>query len=408
MRYFLKEVFYRKKIWVSIILFLLLIVVSSCFLFFYFMNTEDIILRKDLSCHFREKVQVSEFIQKLDGELLNDYLVDTNEVGLKKIEVSYKNHYGLVMRKKFTIEVIDVTPPTVIVANPYIVEKGSIEKLENTIFCADDFDDNVICEITGEYDLQKVGNYDLKIMATDASANRTSKEFTLQVIEEIKGKKSNENKTPSITKFASIYKKYKNDNTMIGLDISKWQQEVDFSKLKEEGVEFVMLKLGGQSEIGGEITIDPKFYENIEKALENELQVGIYFYSYAKSEKEVQKQAKWVVQKLKGYPITLPIAFDWENWNQYTTFHISFHTLNKIAGSFLKEIEKNGYDGMLYSSKYYLETIWYASDYTNWIAYYTNDFDYEGEYVMWQVCNDGKIAGIDGYVDIDVMYLEDK
>lgn len=372
------------------------------------MNTEDIILRKDLSCHFREKVQVSEFIQKLDGELLNDYLVDTNEVGLKKIEVSYKNHYGLVMRKKFTIEVIDVTPPTVIVANPYIVEKGSIEKLENTIFCADDFDDNVICEITGEYDLQKVGNYDLKIMATDASANRTSKEFTLQVIEEIKGKKSNENKTPSITKFASIYKKYKNDNTMIGLDISKWQQEVDFSKLKEEGVEFVMLKLGGQSEIGGEITIDPKFYENIEKALENELQVGIYFYSYAKSEKEVQKQAKWVVQKLKGYPITLPIAFDWENWNQYTTFHISFHTLNKIAGSFLKEIEKNGYDGMLYSSKYYLETIWYASDYTNWIAYYTNDFDYEGEYVMWQVCNDGKIAGIDGYVDIDVMYLEDK
>lgn len=372
------------------------------------MNTEDIILRKDLSCHFREKVQVSEFIQKLDGELLNDYLVDTNEVGLKKIEVSYKNHYGLVMRKKFTIEVIDATPPTVIVANPYIVEKGSIEKLENTIFCADDFDDNVICEITGEYDLQKVGNYDLKIMATDASANRTSKEFTLQVIEEIKGKKSNENKTPSITKFASIYKKYKNDNTMIGLDISKWQQEVDFSKLKEEGVEFVMLKLGGQSEIGGEITIDPKFYENIEKALENELQVGIYFYSYAKSEKEVQKQAKWVVQKLKGYPITLPIAFDWENWNQYTTFHISFHTLNKIAGSFLKEIEKNGYDGMLYSSKYYLETIWYASDYTNWIAYYTNDFDYEGEYVMWQVCNDGKIAGIDGYVDIDVMYLEDK
>ena len=60
---------------------------------------------------------------------------------------------------------------------------------------------------------------------------------------------------------------------------------------------------------------------------------------------------------------------------------------------------------MLYSSKYYLETIWDAKDYTNWLAYYTKNNDYQGDYAMWQVCSDGKIDGIDGYVDIDVMYL---
>ena len=59
---------------------------------------------------------------------------------------------------------------------------------------------------------------------------------------------------------------------------------------------------------------------------------------------------------------------------------------------------------MLYSSKYYLENVWYEDEYTNWLAYYTNDFyDYDN-YYMWQVCSDGKIDGIDGYVDIDVMY----
>ncbi len=402
-----KELFCKKKVWILIGLVLVIGIIISYVFFIHFMNTEDIILTKNLTCNFREKVHISKFISKLDGELINDYLVDTNEVGTKKVEVSYKNQYGLTVKKRFSIEIIDNTPPTVVVANPYVVEKGTIKKLEDTIFCADDYDNNVVCQITGEYDLQKSGNYDLTITAIDASNNQTSKKFTLNVIEKNK-KNSNNLSNPTSTKFKSIYQKYKKDNTMIGLDISKWQQEVDFKKIKEQGVEFVMLKLGGQSKIGGELTVDPKFYENIEEALKNNLQVGVYLYSYAKTEREAIQQAKWLTQKLKDHSITLPVAFDWENWNQYTTFHISFHTLNKIASAFLEEVEKHGYETMLYSSKYYLETIWYADDYTNWIAYYTDNFDYKKDFMMWQVCNDGKIAGIDGYVDIDVMYLKDK
>ncbi len=397
--------FTKKSTWmIASVLFVFIISLSTYSLAMKFLNTDDIVLVSDLTCEFREEVYLKDFIHQLDGKLLNNKQIDTTEVGIKELEIQYKNHYGLTVRKKFNIEVLDVTEPTVVVANPYVVEKGSIEKLEDTIFCADDYDDEVECKITGQYDLSKIGKYNLAITATDHSNNSVKKEFVLEVVS--KQEVNNNINSNQYTKFKDIYQKYKTKDTLIGLDLSKWQQEVDFTKLASAGVTFVMLKLGGQKEIGGEITVDPKFYENIEKAIENNMQVGVYFYSYAKTEKEAQAQAKWVSQKVKDYSITLPIAFDWENWNSYTTFHISFHTLNKIAITFLDEVEKSGYQVMLYSSKYYLETIWYRENYPVWLAYYTDNNDYEGNYLLWQVCNNGKVAGIDGYVDIDVMYLD--
>ena len=80
-----------------------------------------------------------------------------------------------------------------------------------------------------------------------------------------------------------------------------------------------------------------------------------------------------------------------------------------MATAFLEEVERNGYVGMLYSSKYYLENIWYREEYDNiWLAYYTKNNDYDGKYLLWQVCNDGKIDGIDGYVDIDILYQSNR
>ena len=144
--------------------------------------------------------------------------------------------------------------------------------------------------------------------------------------------------------------------------------------------------------------------EGIKKALDNGILVGVYFYSYAKTEKEARNQARWIVKKLQNYDVTLPIAFDWENWSSYNSFNISFHSLNKVAKAFVSEVEKYNYDGILYSSKFYLENIWYQEEYTKWLAYYTSNNDYKEKYLLWQLCDDGKIDGIDGYVDIDVMY----
>lgn len=384
-----------------IIIVLSLLITFATILYLKLTNTDGIVLNQDLTVDFREEVYIQDFIKYIDGKLIDNYLVDTNEVGPKDIIITFKNNYGFIVSKKITIEVKDVTPPTIAVNSPYTIVKGSIQNLEEEIFCADDYDDLINCSINGEYDLNTIGTYNLEITATDNSGNSTNKEFTLDVIAKTT---TNQNTSIRYTSFKTIYNKYKNDNTQIGLDISKWQGDVDYTQLKKQGVDFVMIKIGGQTEIDGEFTIDPKFYDNIEGAIENDLKVGVYFYSYAKAEKEAKDQADWVIEKLGDYKINMPIVFDWENWNKYTKFHISFHTLNKIANSFIERIEELGYEGILYSSKYYLENIWYEENYTNWLAYYNEEFEEYQNYFMWQMCSNGKIDGINGYVDIDIMY----
>lgn len=365
----------------------------------------DIVLKKDLTCEFREEISISDFIAKINGTLIDDSIIDTTKVGIQPITLTYKTTYGLILTKNFNIEVKDITPPTIIVNNTYIIEEESITNLVDNIFCADDYDDNINCNIIGEYKLDELGEYPLTITATDNSNNNTTKSFTLKVIEK---KKQTNISTKDYTNFKTVYQKYKKDNTLIGLDLSKWQGEVDFAEIKKQGVSFVMLKVGGQTKINGEYIIDPKFYDNIRSAIEQDLKVGVYFYSYANSTEEAKKQAKWIISKIKNYNVELPIVFDWENWNKYTSFHLSFYSLNKIASTFMKEVEETGYKPMLYSSKYYLETIWYKDDYTRWLAYYTTNNDYQEDHYMWQLCNNGKINGIDGYVDINVLYLNKK
>lgn len=84
--------------------------------------------------------------------------------------------------------------------------------------------------------------------------------------------------------------------------------------------------------------------------------------------------------------------------------NVSLYKFNEIADSFLEEIEKNDYMPMLYSSKNYLENIWDSGKYKVWLAHYTDKTNYEGEYYIWQMCSDGRIDGINGDVDIDILY----
>lgn len=396
-----KKISPRTMYLIVILLSLLITLVTITYL--RLTNNEGIYFVSDLTTNFREEVYISNFISYIDGTLIDDYKIDTSNVGIKEVNVNFKNKYGFIVSKNFNIIVKDVTPPMVVVNNPYTIVKSSIKNLEEEIFCADDYDDLISCEIIGEYDLDRVGKYDLNIKAKDNSNNTTEKSFTLNVVDKI----SNSNTKPnySYTSFREIYNKYKNKDNLIGLDISMWQGDVDYTKLKNEGVDFVMLKIGGQTKINGEYNIDPKFYKNIEGAIDNDIKVGVYFYSYAKTKEDAIKQADFVVETLKDYKIDMPIAFDWENWKYYTKFHISFNTLNNVASTFINRVEELGYKGVLYSSKYYLENIWYSNDYTNWIAYYTSNFNEYKDYYMWQMCSNGKINGIDGYVDIDIMNI---
>lgn len=132
--------------------------------------------------------------------------------------------------------------------------------------------------------------------------------------------------------------------------------------------------------------------------------VGVYFYSYANSKLAAKVEAEWVVQQIKDYDLELPVVFDWENWSFYQEFNLSFYNLTEMANAYFKVVEKAGYKGMLYSSKNYLETVWFDTKRPVWLAHYTNQTSYQGDYKFWQLCSNGRVPGINGNVDVNVMY----
>ena len=154
----------------------------------------------------------------------------------------------------------------------------------------------------------------------------------------------------------------------------------------------------------GERVLDSKFKQNIENANKNKIPVGVYYFSYASSKKEAIKDAKWVLKQIKKYDVTLPVAFDWEDFSDYNSYKLSFYNLTSMADGFIEEVEKNGYKGMLYGSKNYLEQIWLPNNHNIWLAHYTDKTSYEGNYKFWQLTEIGKVDGIDGSVDIDIYY----
>ena len=166
-----------------------------------------------------------------------------------------------------------------------------------------------------------------------------------------------------------------------------------------------MIRVGGTRGRDGEYFVDDYFERNITEANKRNIDVGIYFYSYANSNEKAREEAKWVMEHIKDYNVTLPIAYDWENWSSFNDYNLSFFGLTNMAETFLNTVSDAGYEGLLYSSKNYLERLWFPSKYDTWLAHYVDKTNYKGDYKYWQLCSDGKIDGIKGAVDIDIMYL---
>ncbi len=396
----------KKKIIIisSICVFVFLFIIGLC-IYFSTRIVDDnsgFILKDNLDVEVYSKVEVLDFIENIDGKIIKEKSIHTNHLGEQEISFIYLNNKNKKRRGTFTIEVKDQTEPLIWLGNSYSVQVGSKINLEEEILCADNYDETPKCSIKGEYDLNKEGTYKLEYEAIDSSNNKENIEFTLYVYEPrrtnvVSSKKEN-------TMFSDVLKKYKTEDEKIGIDVSKWQGEIDFKKVKEAGASFVMIRLGYQKGVEGEYVLDPNFHKNIENAILNDLKVGVYFYSYANSEKEAKKQAKFVLENIKDYSISLPIAFDWECYSNFNSMEISLFGLNSIAESFLSEIEKNKYEAMIYASKNYLNAIWTYQKYDVWLAHYTDKTDYDGKYKMWQLCENGKIDGIKTDVDIDILY----
>lgn len=353
-------------------------------------------------------VKVGDIIQTINGKLITNPKIDTTKIGVHEVSFQYQTDEGIKVSYTIHINVVDKTAPFIAYPGVYRVEVGSTtkEELEKSFFCGDNYDDNPICRIDGDFDLESEGEYPVSWVGIDSSNNVSKHPFTIIV----KKRESSSNHSDSSdeevsTSFQDIIEKYKNDHTKIGIDISYWQGNIDFQELKKSHVEFAYLRVGRRDGVHGKIVEDKKFQEYITGFNKVKIPVGVYFYSKASNIEEVKEEVEWILKKIKKYQVDLEVVIDWENWEQYQDYHLSFYHLTEMAQVFLSEVEKKGYQSMLYSSKYYLENIWYPVQSHIWLAHYTEQTDYQKEYRVWQICNNGKVSGIhDNLVDIDIRY----
>ena len=396
----------KKVIIISSIVIVAILIIA---LIIYF-NTRIVVdnsgftLNDDLTVNVYSDVKVKDFIKDIDGKIVDNNKIKTNELGKVEVEFIYLNSDDRKRKGFFEVEVKDLEEPLIWLSNSYSVRVGDDVNLEDEILCADNYDSNPSCKIKGDYDLNTAGNYSLVYEAEDSSGNKESVDFTLYVYEPRSITSGGSNSEVTYTDFKEIVNSHKTDDTLVGIDVSKWQGAIDFSKVKEAGAEFVIIRVGHQNGVGGEYVLDPYFKRNISDAIENDLDVGIYFYSYADSKKEARKQAEWVIKQIKDYDITLPIAFDFESFTSFNIMNLSLYQLNEVAESYFSTLEDAGYDTMLYGSKNYLNAIWKYNTNKVWLAHYTDKTDYDKDYMMWQLCQDGVIDGINGFVDIDILY----
>lgn len=187
-----------------------------------------------------------------------------------------------------------------------------------------------------------------------------------------------------------------------GIDVSKWQGDIDWEKVKADGISFAIIRIGyGKYEDQK----DEYFEKNYQKAKAAGLDVGVYHYSYAKTVDEAKLEAAQVLVWLNNRDLDLPIYFDIEDNSQA---QLGKDLLNEICKAFCNKIEAAGYWAGIYANKNWATNIidgaTLGKRYTFWIAQYNSTCTYSGNYDMWQYSSTGKVNGINGNVDMNYLY----
>lgn len=353
------------------------------------------------SAEVYHEVKLSEFITDTNVTLKEpDKKINTKELGEKSVKVKFE-YEGEEYEKKLTYNVVDTTKPVALNMgwSPY-VKLNQPFNLSSIVGYVDNYDRSPELTYTGEVDTSNIGTYDITVTVTDQSDNSTSWDMTVLVLSEIPAPEDN-NPRVNFTDFVDYYCY---ENVSYGIDVSAWQTNVDYEKVKEQGCEFVIMRMGYYY---GEIVMDDYYRQNMENATAAGLDVGVYFYTTANTEDEAREQARWIVEQLDGRELDYPVAFDWEEWGQFQQYGMNSHDLNEIFEAFCDELEKNGYTGMLYSSKNFLNNFWEnKNNRPVWLAHYVDETDYEGQFAIWQASAYGRMDGIEGDVDMNIRINE--
>lgn len=201
-------------------------------------------------------------------------------------------------------------------------------------------------------------------------------------------------------------------DTILGIDVAEHQWEIDWEKVADSGVKFAFVRSGYRGWSQGGLYEDPWFRRNIEEASKAGLELGVYFYSQAVNVAEAIEEAKYVLDQIEGYEITLPIMYDWEipeNAPDARTNGLDPSIIGDCGVAFCETIRAAGHDAGIYFTRqlgYYSIDLSRLKGCTLWLADWETDypgFYYAGN--IWQYTQKGEVPGVEGDVDMNLMFI---
>lgn len=198
-------------------------------------------------------------------------------------------------------------------------------------------------------------------------------------------------------------------NARKGIDVSKWNKEIDWEAVKEDGVEFAIIRCGYRGSSSGALIIDPLYEDNIKGAIAAGIPVGVYFFTQAVTELEAIEEASMVISLIRQYDVDYPVFLDSESaGGKGRADDLSSEDRTKYHQAFMQTIASAGYQTGIYASTNWLNKrvdMSKLSSYNTWLAQYADVPTYDGYYHMWQYTSKGTINGISTNVDLNLCYM---
>lgn len=195
-----------------------------------------------------------------------------------------------------------------------------------------------------------------------------------------------------------------------GIDVSEFQGSIDWKAVKDDGIDFVMIRLGFRGSETGKLVLDSRFKENLKGAKRVGLDVGVYFFSQAVTPKEAIEEARYVMKHIRGKGVHYPVAFDMEPIDgTERAAKLKKEEKTAIADAFCQVIDRNGHTPIIYGNPKWMRKhidLSYLSDYDKWLAHYDEKTSYKSDFSMWQYTDSGTVDGIDGPVDMNLYFYE--
>lgn len=210
--------------------------------------------------------------------------------------------------------------------------------------------------------------------------------------------------------------KYYNENgkpaSLEGIDISSYSGDIDWKKVKESGVDFAIIRVGGRGYGDeGQLYADENVMEYINGAKSVGIKVGAYFFSQAITTAEAVEEADYIKEILGDTKLDFPVAYDWEiiKNDEARTDSVSAAQATECARAFCDRIKTLGYTPMLYSPSrelYFKYDLSRLSDIDIWYCEYSNVPTFYYEFSMWQYSDSGTVDGIEGAVDLNICFTD--